>query len=57
LLIKKIKSVPGGFNALSRIYREVQEPMMNAAFSQNPFAALLNNNNSNTSTENRMETF
>ena len=46
--------MPGGFNALSRIYREVQEPMMNATrdqFSQNPFSALLNNANS--SAENR----
>jgi ubiquilin len=58
LLIRRItnnlktnfKSVPGGFNALSRIYREVQEPMMNAT-TQNPFSAL--QNNSNVTTENR----
>lgn len=47
--LSNLESVPGGFNALSRIYREVQEPMMNAT-SQNPFSALLNNN---TTTENR----
>lgn len=42
-----LKSVPGGFNALERIYRELEEPMLNATrdqFSQNPFAALMNNN-------------
>lgn len=50
--LSNLESVPGGFNALSRIYREVQEPMMNAA-SQNPFSALQNNNNANTTTENR----
>jgi len=52
--LSNLESVPGGFNALSRIYREVQEPMMNAT-SQNPFSALLNNNtnNTNTNTENR----
>jgi ubiquilin len=39
--------VPGGFNALQRIYRELEEPMLNATreqFTQNPFSALLNNN-------------
>jgi len=46
--------VPGGFNALQRIYRELEEPMLNATreqFTQNPFSALLNNSNS--SNENR----
>lgn len=49
----ELKSVPGGFNALERIYRELEEPMLNATrdqFSANPFAALINNNQS---TENR----
>ena len=55
--IKK-KSVPGGFNALQRIYRELEEPMLNATrdqFNQNPFAALMGNNTNtnNTGTENR----
>lgn len=39
--------MPGGLNALQRIYQDVEEPMMNAArdtFNRNPFAALLNNN-------------
>ena len=42
------QSVPGGFNALQRIYREMEEPMLNATreqFAPNPFAALINNNN------------
>lgn len=26
-----LKSIPGGFNALARMYTEIQEPMMNAA--------------------------
>lgn len=49
--LSNLESVPGGFNALSRIYREVQEPMMNAT-SQNPFSAL-NPNATDTNTENR----
>lgn len=36
------QSIPGGFNALQRMYRDVQEPMMDAAFgNQNPFASLV----------------
>lgn len=34
----------GGYNALHRMYREIQEPMLNAAsegFGRNPFAALV----------------
>lgn len=45
------QSVPGGFNALQRIYREMEEPMLNATreqFAPNPFAALINNNNNPT---------
>ena len=38
------QSIPGGFNALQRMYRDYQEPMMNAAqsFAGNPFASLVN---------------
>lgn len=50
--LSNLESVPGGFNALSRIYREVQEPMMNAA-TQNPFSSLANNNTNTGTTENR----
>ena len=40
------QSIPGGFNALQRMYRDIQEPMMNAAqdtIGSNPFAALAGN--------------
>ena len=43
---------PGGQNALHRMYRDIQEPMLNAAQEQvgsNPFQAL-SGNNSGTST-------
>lgn len=49
--LSNLESVPGGYNALRRMYTELQEPMMNAAqeqFGSNPFAELArNNNNSN----------
>lgn len=41
--MSNLESVPGGYSALQRIYRDIQEPMMNAAsdsFSRNPFAGL-----------------
>lgn len=41
--MSNLESIPGGFNALQRMYRDIQEPMMSAAnegFGQNPFAAL-----------------
>ncbi len=41
------QSIPGGFNALQRIYQDVQEPMYSAAqeqFGNNPFAQLLTGN-------------
>lgn len=44
--MSNLESVPGGYNALQRIYRDIQEPMLNAAtetFSQNPFAGLVDN--------------
>ncbi|CAN7985236.1 unnamed protein product, partial [Ixodes hexagonus] len=43
--LSNLESVPGGYNALRRMYTELQEPMMNAAqeqFGGNPFASLLN---------------
>ena len=36
----------GGYSALQRMYRDIQEPMLNAAqeqFGSNPFASLLGN--------------
>lgn len=45
--LSNLESVPGGYNALRRMYTELQEPMMNAAqeqFGANPFASLLGSN-------------
>ncbi|KAF2885716.1 hypothetical protein ILUMI_20489 [Ignelater luminosus] len=47
--ISNLESIPGGYNALQRMYRDIQEPMLNAAseqFSRNPFAGLVENNSS-----------
>lgn len=49
--MSNLESVPGGYNALQRIYRDIQEPMLNAAtdtFSRNPFSGLVDNNPSGT---------
>ncbi|XP_052889106.1 ubiquilin-1 [Anopheles moucheti] len=35
--ISNLESVPGGYSALQRIYRDIQEPMMNATF-RNPYS-------------------
>lgn len=58
--LSNLESIPGGYNALRRMYTELQEPMLNAAqeqFGSNPFAALANqgndSNNQQTRTENR----
>lgn len=43
--MSNLESLPGGFNALQRMYRDIQEPMLNAAqegMGSNPFAALVN---------------
>nr|CAD7574814.1 unnamed protein product [Timema californicum] len=45
--ISNLESIPGGYNALQRMYRDIQEPMLSAAseqFGRNPFAALVDNN-------------
>ncbi|XP_052100671.1 ubiquilin-1-like isoform X1 [Mytilus californianus] len=42
--MSNLESLPGGFNALQRMYRDIQEPMLNAAqegMGQNPFSALI----------------
>lgn len=36
--ISNLESVPGGYNALQRIYRDIQEPILNATTSSNPYA-------------------
>ncbi|GFU33459.1 ubiquilin-1 [Nephila pilipes] len=58
--LSNIESVPGGYNALRRMYTELQEPMYNAAqeqFGTNPFASLVSDGGDSTSsqqgTENR----
>lgn len=45
--LSNLESIPGGYNALQRMYRDIQEPMLNAAteqFGQNPFATLASGN-------------
>lgn len=46
--MSNLESVPGGYNALHRIYRDIQEPMLNAAadFGSNPFSGLVGNSGS-----------
>lgn len=41
--MSNLESVPGGYNALHRIYRDIQEPMLNATsgFGSNPFSGLV----------------
>ncbi|XP_066158605.1 ubiquilin-1 [Euwallacea fornicatus] len=57
--MSNLESIPGGYNALHRMYRDIQEPMLSAAseqYSQNPFSGLLDNtqvNNPQQGTENR----
>lgn len=39
--ISNLESIPGGYNALQRMYRDIQEPMLSAAseqFGRNPFS-------------------
>ncbi|CAH0562646.1 unnamed protein product [Brassicogethes aeneus] len=57
--ISNLESIPGGYNALQRMYRDIQEPMLSATaeqLSRNPFASLVDNtstNNPQQGTENR----
>jgi len=51
--MSNLESLPGGYNALRRLYTDIQEPMLNAAqeqFGQNPFSALVGDNPSDTGT-------
>ncbi|XP_018421862.1 PREDICTED: ubiquilin-1 [Nanorana parkeri] len=44
--LSNLESIPGGYNALRRMYTDIQEPMLNAAqeqFGGNPFASLMSN--------------
>ncbi|XP_071054787.1 ubiquilin-1 [Onthophagus taurus] len=57
--LSNLESIPGGYNALQRMYRDIQEPMLSAAseqFSRNPFSGLVDNSstsNPQQGTENR----
>lgn len=45
--ISNLESIPGGYSALQRMYRDIQEPMLNATaeqFIRNPFSGLADNN-------------
>ncbi|KAM4710068.1 ubiquilin-1 [Discoglossus pictus] len=59
-VLSNLESIPGGYNALRRMYTDIQEPMLNAAqeqFGGNPFASLVSNaqnaGNQPSRTENR----
>ncbi|XP_034938574.1 ubiquilin-1 [Chelonus insularis] len=50
--LSNLESIPGGHSALRRMYRDIQEPMLQAN-ERNPFAALVeNSNNSDASVTN-----
>lgn len=45
--LSNLESIPGGYSALRRMYRDIQEPMLAAATNgRNPFSALVENSNS-----------
>lgn len=57
--LSNLESIPGGYNALRRMYTELQEPMLNAAqeqFGSNPFAALSNNQSNDSGSGNTPRT-
>jgi ubiquilin len=58
--MSNLESLPGGFNALQRMYRDVQEPMMSAAQEgfgpANPWAALANSGSEGPSQQGRENT-
>lgn len=44
--LSNLESIPGGYSALQRMYRDIQEPMLNAAtqqFSRNPYESNASN--------------
>ncbi|CAF0885841.1 unnamed protein product [Didymodactylos carnosus] len=56
--LSNLESIPGGFNALQRIYQDVQEPMYSAAqeqFGNNPFAQLFAGTGENSNTRSGTE--
>ncbi|KAL7988759.1 hypothetical protein Chor_007678 [Crotalus horridus] len=56
--LSNLESIPGGYNALRRMYTDIQEPMLNAAqeqFGGNPFASLVSNSSGGDSQPSRTE--
>lgn len=57
--LSNLESLPGGYNALRRMYTELQEPMLNAASEQltgeNPFASFARQNNSTNSSSTNVQ--
>ncbi|XP_066577296.1 ubiquilin-4 [Amia ocellicauda] len=56
--LSNLESIPGGYNALRRMYTDIQEPMFSAAreqFGNNPFSALSGNTDSSGVQPSRME--
>ncbi|XP_028627802.1 ubiquilin-1 isoform X2 [Grammomys surdaster] len=52
--LSNLESIPGGYNALRRMYTDIQEPMLNAAqeqFGGNPFASLVSSSSSTEGTQ------
>lgn len=57
--ISNLESIPGGYNALQRMYRDIQEPMLSATaeqFNRNPFAGLVDNTSTNNPQQGRENT-
>ncbi|XP_057666588.1 ubiquilin-1 [Diorhabda carinulata] len=57
--ISNLESIPGGYNALQRMYRDIQEPMLSATadqFVRNPFAGLVDNTSTNNPQQGRENT-
>ncbi|XP_074851287.1 ubiquilin-1 isoform X2 [Carettochelys insculpta] len=56
--LSNLESIPGGYNALRRMYTDIQEPMLSAAqeqFGGNPFASLVSNASGGDSQPSRTE--
>lgn len=54
LALSNLESIPGGYNALRRMYTDIQEPMLNAAqeqFGGNPFASVGSSSSSGEGTQ------
>lgn len=54
LALSNLESLPGGYNALRRMYTDIQEPMLNAAqeqFGGNPFATVGSSSSSGEGTQ------